>query len=88
MSVPVKINGKSITKSEAKFLADLYLGDETHMNTIINPFSGETAELSDLQLAVYDFIKGAESFANVKSLRIGLDFFRKYWPHEYMVLLD
>lgn len=88
MSVPIKINGKSITKSEAILLADLDLGVENHMNTVANPFSGETAELSDLQLAVYDFIKGSESFSNVKHLRMGLDLFRKYWPNEYMVLLD
>ena len=64
---------------------------------IKNPYSGESIELQPDAVAVYDSIKGAEYLAQgiddgghplwVK-VRQGLDWFRKHYPKEYMVLLD
>ena len=68
-----------------------------HPEVIKNPFSGESIELQPDAVAVYDSIKGAEFLAQgiddgghplwVK-VREGLDWFRKHYPKEYMVLLD
>jgi len=38
--------------------------------------------------AVYDTINGAELIEDYKTVRKGLDWFRKYFPKEYMILLD
>ena len=62
-----------------------------------NPFSGEKIELQPDAVAVYDSIKGAEYLAQGiddgghplwKQVRAGLDWFRKHYAKEYMVLLD
>ena len=53
-----------------------------------NPFSGETCMLEPDAVAVYDVMMGAERFGDYKTVRKGLDWFRKYFPAEYMVLLD
>ena len=68
-----------------------------HPEVIKNPYSGESIELQPDAVAVYDCIKGAEYLAQgiddgghplwVK-VREGLDWFRKHYPKEYMVLLD
>lgn len=53
-----------------------------------NPFSGEIAMLEPDAVAVYDVVKGAELVEDYARVREGLDWFRKYFPQEYMVLLD
>ena len=67
-----------------------------HPEVIANPFSGEKVELQPDAVAVYDSIKGAEMLADPnngddpkwETVRKGLDWFRKHYPKEYMVLLD
>lgn len=53
-----------------------------------NPFSGETCMLEPDAVAVYDVMMGAERFGDYKTVRKGLDWFRKHFPAEYMILLD
>jgi len=59
-----------------------------------NRFGGEKIELNNVELSIYDFIIGASIVAemglgtDIKNLRKGLDWFRKYNPEAYMVLLD
>lgn len=57
-----------------------------------NPFTGATAELTAVELSVYDFIMGAQMFANSSKVqndvRKGLDWFIKENPDAYMALLD
>lgn len=53
-----------------------------------NPFSGESCMLTPEAVAVYDCLRGAEMVGDYKMLRKGLDWFRKHFPEEYMVLLD
>jgi len=55
---------------------------------IKNPFSGEGVMLVPEAVAVYDSIRGAEMTGDYKTVRKGLDWFRKFFPQEYMVLLD
>ena len=68
-----------------------------HPEFLTNPFSGEKIEVQPDAVAVYDCIKGAELLAQgiddgghplwVK-VREGLDWFRRHYSKEYMVLLD
>jgi hypothetical protein len=55
---------------------------------VVNPFSGESVMLTPQAVAVYDTLRGAEITENYVILRKGLDWFRKHYPTEYMVLLD
>jgi hypothetical protein len=65
---------------------DLLIG--TQSETITNPFSGESCLCSPQAVAVYDTIQGCERFGDYKGMRKGLDWFRKNYPQEYMILLD
>ena len=55
---------------------------------ITNPFSGKSCMLAPEAVAVYDCITGANMTGNYKMVRKGLDWFRKHYPTEYMILLD
>ena len=66
-------------------------------DTISNPYTGESIDLTAEQLSMYDFIKGAEfvlsarpmgSTSLINEMRKGLDWFRRANPEAYMVLLD
>jgi hypothetical protein len=65
---------------------DLRIGSKPEV--ITNPFSGESITLTPEAVAVYDTLRGCEVFGDYKGLRKGLDWFRKNYPKEYMVLLD
>jgi len=80
----IKYNGK-----EYKIPFDLALSDEpTTLTTISNRFGGESCELPEFAVAVYDLIMGSEMFGEWQTHRKGLDWFIKYFPKEYGVLLD
>ena len=64
-----------------------------------NKFSGEEYELNNIELSMYDFVKGAEIALElgiikdgvpevIKEMHDGLYWFRKNNPEAYMVLLD
>ena len=53
-----------------------------------NRFSNESALLPWFAVAVYDAILGAEQFGDYDTVRKGLDWFKKYFASQYMVLLD
>ena len=68
---------------------------------VTNPFSGEEIYINKIELRKYDFIKGCEMMISMKGgpfneessklqneMIKGLDWFRKYSPKAYMVLLD
>jgi len=55
---------------------------------VANRFSGESVLLQPDAVAVYDSIMGAEMVGDYKRVQKGLDWFRRYFPEEYMVLLD
>ena len=60
-----------------------------------NPFSGESIRLNNLELSMYDFIKGCEvvMYTNrenklINQFNKACNWFRKTNPEAYMVLLD
>ena len=64
-------------------------------DTVTNPFSGETYELNNLELSMYDFVVGCAmlpsnmlSDKNIKNWQDGLSWFRTHNSKAYMVLLD
>lgn len=65
---------------------DCIVGTESEV--VRNPFSGESVTLTPEAVAVYDTIMGAEMLQDYKTVRKGLDWFRRHFPAEYMVLLD
>ena len=71
------------------------------METVTNPFSGQSIAMPRFAVAVYDVTIGsnhiAESYDSKhgtgtsplwNDVRKGLDWFRQYFAKEYMVLLD
>ncbi len=65
---------------------NIFVGTESEV--VMNPFSGESVTLSPEAVAVYDTIRGCELFGDWDGVRKGLDWFRKNYPQEYMILLD
>ena len=65
-------------------------------DTVTNPFSGQSYELTAEELSMYDFIIGANQLMEmgmhapktVNDMRKGLTWFRKNNPEAYYVLLD
>ena len=74
------------------FQGELYKKGET----VTNPFSGQSYELTAEELSMYDFIIGASDMIEMgfympktsEDLRKGLDWFRKNNAEAYMKLLD
>ena len=76
--------------------------DPTAEEKISNRFGGGSCMLPAFAVAVYDMIIGGEALATGHddqvgesghsfiwdNVRSGLDWFRQYFPKEYMVLLD
>ena len=85
----IKYKGKAIKLPFAVGLSD----DPTAEEEIRNRFGGESCMLPGFAIAVYDVILGSEVIAEhdvdaIKTMRKGLDWFRKYFPKQYMTLLD
>ena len=65
-------------------------------DTVTNPFSGQSYELTAEELSMYDFIIGASNMMEmgfyapktIDDMRRGLDWFRKNNAEAYMKLLD
>ena len=55
---------------------------------ITNPYNGNSILLRPDAVAVYDTIKGCELMNKWDLVRKGLDWFRKYEPKAYLILLD
>jgi hypothetical protein len=70
------------------FDLDLTLDDKDKLIDVPNRFSGEIASLPWFAVAVYDLIMGAEQFNDSNTMQAGLSWFRKYFPNEYMTILD
>ena len=56
--------------------------------TLTNRFSGETATVPAFAVAIYDTIIGAEQTQNYDLMQKGLNWYRKYFAKQYMILLD
>ena len=55
---------------------------------IENRFGGEKATVPGYAAAVYDVIIGAEATQRYDLVEKGCDWFKKYFPKQYMTLLD
>ena len=55
---------------------------------VTNRFSNKPALLPWFAVAVYDAIIGSEQMGDYDTVRKGLDWFKKYFAEQYMVLLD
>ena len=53
-----------------------------------NPYSGQSAMLSEEEFALYHLIKHAEETEQYDAMQKGLDKFSRKNPKAYMVLLD
>ena len=73
----------------------------TDGSDVTNPYSGQSIELNNLELSMYDFVKGAEMALSlgilhngfnrenlVGDMRKGLDWFRENSSEAYYILLD
>ena len=58
------------------------------LETVTNPYSGESCQLPRYAVAVYDTIKGAELLEDGATMRKGLTWFQKNFTDQYYVLLD
>ena len=80
---------------------DADYSDPFEMETVTNPFSGQSIAMPRFAVAVYDVTMGSNLIAERhdirhgvgsspawKDVRKGLDWFRQYFAKEYMVLLD
>ena len=56
--------------------------------TVTNPFSGQQTTLPKFAGAVRNIILQAELMQDYDKVRKGLDWFRKHFAPQYMVLLD
>ena len=75
-----------LVKDKAPFKAPIQIYDNGAI--VQNPYSKETARLNALELSIYDTIKGCEQFKDYENVRLGLEWFMKFNPDAYMILLD
>ena len=75
-------NGQKIT---VPFNCAIYKDKEVKIQ---NRFGGEECTVPGYAASVYDTIIGAERFEEYNTMRLGLDWFSKHFPKQYMVLLD
>ena len=57
-------------------------------DTVSNPFTGESIELTAEELSMYDLIMGAQMLQRYDVMQKGLGWFRRANAEAYMVLLD
>jgi hypothetical protein len=57
-------------------------------DTVSNPFTGESIELTAEELSMYDLIMGAQMLQAYDVMQKGLGWFRRENAEAYMVLLD
>lgn len=75
-----------LVKDKAPFKAPIQIYSEGAV--VKNPYNGDSIELNALELSIYDTIKGCEEFRDWENVKRGLDWFIKFNPKAYMVLLD
>ena len=87
MTKPLHVINYEGKEYRIPFDLDLQI-DKDQVIDVPNRFSGAIASLPWFAVAVYDLIMGAEQFEDYDTHRQGLDWFAKYFPNEYMTLLD
>ena len=87
MTKPLHVINYEGKEYRIPFDLDLQI-DNGKVIDVPNRFSGEKASLPWFAVAVYDLIMGAEQFEEYNTMQAGLNWFRQYFPKEYMTLLD
>ena len=87
MTKPLHVINYEGKEYRIPFDLDLQI-DNGKVIDVPNRFSGEKASLPWFAVAVYDLIMGAEQFEDYNTMQAGLNWFRQYFPKEYMTLLD
>ena len=87
MTKPLHVINYEGKRYDIPFDLDLQLGKDREL-VVANRFSGERTSLPWFAVAVYDLIMGAERLEDYNTMQHGLDWFRKYFPKQYMTLLD
>ncbi len=62
--------------------------DPTAEVEVKNRFSGQSTTMPEFAAAVYDVIIGREMLQDYETVRQGLDWFKKHFAAQYMVVLD
>ena len=75
-----------LEKDKAPFKAPIQI--YTKGAVVKNRFGGDSIELNALELSIYDTIMGCELGGNIGEMRRGIDWFMKFNPKAYMILLD
>ena len=75
-----------LVKDKAPFKAPIQIYSEGDI--VQNRFGGDSIELNALELSIYDTIIGCERYGKWDEVRLGLDWFIKFNPKAYMILLD
>ena len=75
-----------MTKDKHPFTQEIQIYDKGAK--VQNRFGGDSIDLNALELSIYDTIIGGEQFGKYDEVRLGLDWFAKFSPKAYMVLLD
>jgi hypothetical protein len=57
-------------------------------DTVSNPFTGDSVELTAEELSMYDLIMGAQMLQAYDVMQKGLGWFRRENAEAYMILLD
>jgi hypothetical protein len=60
----------------------------TESEVVKNKFGSGECTLNPVAVAVYDVIQGAELMGLYGEMQKGMQWFRKNYPEEYMILLD
>ena len=81
----IKYNNKTI---KLPFPDADYSSDPLEMETVQNPFSGQSIAMPKFAVAVYDVIMGAQATHRYDLVQKGCNWFSRKFPKEYMVLLD
>jgi hypothetical protein len=60
----------------------------TKPEKITNPFSNQSIELPPDAVAVYDIIMGSQALGEYDRVRKGSEWFARFLPKAYMILID
>ena len=87
MTKPLHVINYEGKQYRIPFDLDLQI-DNGQVIDVPNRFTGEKASLPWFAVAVYDLIMGSEQFEDYETMQKGLNWFRQYFPKEYMTILD
>ena len=88
MTKPLHVINYEGKQYRIPFNVDLTLDSPDKPIDVQNRFSGATASLPWFAVAVFDLIIGSEQLEDYDTMQKGLSWFRKYFPNEYMTILD